>query len=122
MLLSMRLARLRRVMGGVGGVAVRYLGMMRRLFVIARLVVFGGFLEVLRGCLVVGRSRRVVLEQWCRQSFVCILDCLGWIIAGRARSSPAGPVRSITAFLLTQRSRGAAQLSAHAVDGLLASE
>jgi hypothetical protein len=45
-------ARLDVVMFGVAGVAVRGVGMVRRLFMIAGLVMFGGLAMMLRGMLV----------------------------------------------------------------------
>jgi hypothetical protein len=46
-------ARLNVMMLGVAGVTVRAMGMVRRLFMIARLVMLGGFAMMLRGMLVV---------------------------------------------------------------------
>jgi hypothetical protein len=56
----MMLARLARMMGGVGGVTVRRMGMVRGLFVAIRLVVLGGFAMVF-GCVLVMLRRGVVM-------------------------------------------------------------
>ena len=50
------------MLGGVQGVAVRHLGVMRRLFVIAGLVVLGGFAMVLGRMLMMLRGLLMMLE------------------------------------------------------------
>ena len=61
MLLGMSLARLGRMVGSMSGVTVCDLRVMGSFFVVARLVVLGGFLVVLGGRFMVCGSRRMMV-------------------------------------------------------------
>jgi len=63
-MLGVMLARLASVMGGVGGMAVRRMGVVRRFLVAVRLVVLGRFAMMLGGVLVMFGRGVVMLDDF----------------------------------------------------------
>jgi hypothetical protein len=71
-----------RVMRGVRLMAVRHLRVVRRLFVVARFVMFGGGVVMLGGVRVVLRSFAVMLRGMLRHSEISFAMWMAWVALG----------------------------------------